>query len=193
MHWTGLAGMPRRIYTYPDGLGWNTVNLLTTIGSFILALGVLLLLVNIAVSRRRGAPAGPNPWDGPTLEWTTPSPPPPYNFAVIPAAASRHPLWEERLQEGLGHSSIGRGLVLDHGKEVLATTPLDAEPDVILKMPEDSIAPLVTAIVLTGFFAGLLVQWWWLAILCGALTLASLIVWLWPEPELGQLAVTADD
>jgi cytochrome c oxidase subunit 1/cytochrome c oxidase subunit I+III len=193
MHWTGLAGMPRRIYTYPDGLGWNTVNLLTTIGSFILALGVLLLLVNIAVSRRRGAPAGSNPWDGPTLEWTTPSPPPPYNFAVIPAAASRHPLWEERLQEGLGHSSIGRGLVLDHGKEVLATTPLDAEPDVILKMPEDSIAPLVTAIVLTGFFAGLLVQWWWLAILCGALTLASLIVWLWPEPELGQLAVTADD
>jgi cytochrome c oxidase subunit 1/cytochrome c oxidase subunit I+III len=193
MHWTGLAGMPRRIYTYPDGLGWNTVNMLTTIGAFILGVGVLLLLINIWISRRNGALAGPNPWDGPSLEWTTPSPPPPYNFAVIPAAASRHPLWEERLHEGLGHSAIGRGLVLDHGKEVLATTPLDAVPDTILKMPEDSIAPLVTAIVLTGFFAGLLVQIWWLAIVCAVLTLASLIVWLWPEPELAQMAVVAAD
>ena len=61
MHWTGLAGMPRRIYTYPDGLGWNTVNMLTTIGSFILAIGVLVLLINLAVSRTRGALAGPNP------------------------------------------------------------------------------------------------------------------------------------
>ena len=83
--------------------------------------------------------------------------------------------------------------MLDDGKEVLATTPLDAEPDLILKMPEDSIAPLVTAIMLTGFFAGLLVGWWWLAILCGLLTLASLVVWVWPEPQLGQIAVAADD
>ena len=193
MHWTGLAGMPRRIYTYSDGLGWNTVNLISTIGAFVLAVGVLLLVINILVNWRRGALAGPNPWDGPSLEWTTPSPPPAYNFAVIPAVASRHPLWEERLQEGLGHSSIGRGLLLDHGKEVLATTSLDAEPDAILKMPEDSIAPLVTAVVLTGTFLGLFLHAWWLAILCGVLTLASLIVWLWPEPELGQLAVTADD
>jgi cytochrome c oxidase subunit I len=193
MHWTGLAGMPRRIYTYPDGLGWNTVNLVTTIGAFILAVGVLVFVANVAISRRFGALAGPNPWDGPSLEWTTPSPPPAYNFAVIPAVASRHPLWEERLEEGLGHSSIGRGLVLDHGKEVLATTPLDAEPDAILKMPEDSIAPLVAAIVLTGVFVGLFTQLWWLAAVCALLTLASLVVWLWPEPELGQIAVAAND
>ncbi len=193
MHWTGLAGMPRRIYTYPDGLGWNTVNMLTTIGAFILAIGVLVLLINIAVSRARGALAGPNPWDGPTLEWTTPSPPPSYNFAVIPAVASQNPLWEGRLQEGLGHSSIGRGLVLDQGKEVLATTPLDAEPDAILKMPQDSLAPLVAAIALTGLFAGLLVAWWWLAAVCAVVTLTSLVVWLWPEPALGQIAVAAND
>jgi hypothetical protein len=112
---------------------------------------------------------------------------------VIPALASRHPVWEERLEEGLGHSSIGRGLVLDHGKEVLATTVLDAEPDAILKMPEDSIAPLVAAMVLTGIFAGLFFQWWWLAGICVALTLASLAIWLWPEPELGQIAMADDD
>jgi cytochrome c oxidase subunit I len=193
MHWTGLAGMPRRIYTYPDGMGWNTVNLVTSIGAFILAAGVVMLAINVLISWRRGALAGPNPWDGPSLEWTTPSPPPSYNFAVIPAVASRHPLWEERLEEGLGHSSIGRGLVLDHGKEVLATTVLDAEPDAILKMPEDSIAPLVAAMVLTGIFAGLFFQWWWLAGICVALTLASLAIWLWPEPELGQIAMADDD
>ena len=60
-------------------------------------------------------------------------------------------------------------------------------------MPEDSIAPLVTAIVLTGLFAGLLVQWWWVAIVFGVLSLASLIIWLWPEPQLAQMAVLADE
>ena len=62
------------------------------------AVGVLMFLVNV-VRPARGAPAGPNPWDGPTLEWTIPSPPPPYNFAVIPTVASRHPLWEDQLDE----------------------------------------------------------------------------------------------
>ena len=84
-------------------------------------------------------------------------------------------------------------VVLDHGKEVLATTPLDAEPDAILKMPEDSLAPLVAAIVLAGVFVGLFTQLWWLAAVCALLTLASLVVWLWPEPELGQIAVAAND
>ena len=97
MHWTGLLGMPRRIYTYPAGLGWETPNLITTAGAFVLAFGILLFLINVMVSRRNGQPAGPNPWDAPSLEWSTPSPPPPYNFAVIPRIASRHPLWEPRM------------------------------------------------------------------------------------------------
>jgi cytochrome c oxidase subunit 1/cytochrome c oxidase subunit I+III len=188
MHWTGLTGMPRRIYTYQDGMGWNTVNLVTTIGSFVLAIGILLLLINIAVSRKRGAIAGPNPWDGPTLEWTTPSPPPAYNFAVLPSVASRHPLWEDRLEEGMGHSSIDRGLTLDNGKEILAVSALDGEPVAILKMPEDSISPLVVTIALTAVFAGLLLHWWWFAGVCGVLMLVALAVWLWPEERLGQVA-----
>jgi cytochrome c oxidase subunit I len=186
MHWTGLAGMPRRIYTYPDGMGWNTVNMLTTVGSFILAIGVLLLLINIAVSRKNGRVAGPNPWDGPTLEWAVPSPPPAYNFAVLPSVASRHPLWETRLEEGMGQSQIDNGPVLDHGKEMLAVSPLDGEPDAVLKLPEDSLTPFVLTLVLTAFFAGLLFHFWWFAGLCAALTLVSLLVWLWPERRLGQ-------
>ena len=86
---------------------------------------------------RRRPVAGPNPWDAPTLEWATSSPPPPYNFAVIPVVASRHPLWEDRLEEGIGRSSVGRGLLLDHGKETVGTSLLDGEPDIVLKMPHD--------------------------------------------------------
>ena len=80
--------MPRRVYTYPEGMGWDTLNLITTIGAYIFAIGFLLLLINVVISRRSGAIAGPNPWDAATLEWSMPSPPPPYNFVVIPTVAS---------------------------------------------------------------------------------------------------------
>jgi cytochrome c oxidase subunit I+III len=190
MHMTGLLGMPRRIYTYPAGIGWDTLNLVTTIGSFIVAIGVLLLLINVVVSRRSGRIAGPNPWDAPTLEWATPSPPPPYNFAVIPAVASRHPLWEDRLEESDSRSSIGTGMLLDHGRETVAVTPLDAEPDVILKMPSDSFAPFLLAVALGMFFTGLLIPLWWLAGVSAAFGFLVILVWLWPERGLGQTART---
>jgi cytochrome c oxidase subunit 1/cytochrome c oxidase subunit I+III len=188
MHWTGLAGMPRRIYTYPEGLGWSAVNLVTTIGAFILAVGVLLLAINIAVSRKRGLPAGPNPWGGPTLEWSIPSPPPAYDFEVIPAVASRHPLWEKELSEAVGESSMKRGLRLDDGKEMLTTTALDAEPDAIVKVPEDSIAPLAVALAATMLCAGALVLSWIVTAIGFGLSIVSLLIWLWPRRKLGQIA-----
>jgi cytochrome c oxidase subunit I+III len=188
MHMTGLLGMPRRIYTYPAGIGWDTLNLVATIGAFIVAIGVLLLLINVVVSRRNGRIAGPNPWDAPTLEWATPSPPPPYNFAVIPAVASRHPLLEDRLEESDSRSSIGTGMLLDHGRETVAVTPLDAEPDVILKMPSDSFAPFLLALALGMFFTGLLIPLWWLAGVSAAFGFLVILVWLWPERGLGQTA-----
>jgi cytochrome c oxidase subunit I len=186
MHISGLMGMPRRVYTYPEGMGWDTLNLITTIGSFVFALGILLLLINVAVSLRRGRLAGSNPWDAATLEWSVPSPPPPYNFVVIPTVASRHPLWEDRLEESTHRSALDRGLALDRGKESLATTGLDAQPDLILKMPEDSITPLLVALALTAVFAGMLMHAWWLAAAGGAAGLLFLLVWLWPRRSLGQ-------
>jgi len=186
MHILGLLGMPRRIYTYPEGVGWDTLNMTTSIGSFILAVGILLLFVNIFVSRKRGAIAGDNPWDAPTLEWSMSSPPPPYNFAVIPVVATRHPLWKDRLKESEEHSRVHQGPMLDHGKETLGTSALDGEPEVILKMPEDSHAPLLLTIALAALFAGLAVHSWWLigsAVLGCA---AAILVWMWPERALGQ-------
>ncbi|MBV9841804.1 MAG: cytochrome c oxidase subunit I [Sphingomonadaceae bacterium] len=186
MHLTGLLGMPRRVWTYPEGMGWDTLNLITSIGSFVFAIGVLIFFYNCWKSYRSGAPAGANPWDAPTLEWSIPSPPPPYNFAVIPTLASRHPLWEDRLDESEARSSLDRGMTLDEGKETIITTAMDAEPDRIVEMPEDSYAPLLLTIGLAVLFAGLLVKLWLVAGLGGVGCLAALLLWLWPRQEMRE-------
>ena len=183
MHLAGLLGMPRRIYTYQDHLGWNGINLVISAGSFLFAAGVLLLLINVAVSLRRGRLAPDNPWGAPTLEWATPSPPPEYNFAVIPIIASRHPLWEDQLGDASGRSQLTRGYLLDHGRETMGTTPLDAEPDLILEMPDDSLAPVSLAVGLSLLFIGALLHAWWLAALGGTICLAALLLWFWPRPR----------
>jgi cytochrome c oxidase subunit 1/cytochrome c oxidase subunit I+III len=180
MHIAGMLGMPRRIYTYPAGLGWSAPNLITSLGAVLFAVGVLLLIVNIAISLRRGRVAGPDPWRGPSLEWATPSPPPPYNFAVIPTVASRHPLWEAQLDEGSERSRLDEGYLLDHGRETLGTSPLEARPELILDMPEDSLAPLALAAVLAMLFAAALAHLWWLAALALAGGVAALAWWFWP-------------
>jgi len=183
MHFTGLMGMPRRVYTYPAEMGVGGLNLTTTIGAFVLALGILLFLTNVARSLARGADAGPNPWDAPTLEWSVPSPPPPYNFGVIPLIASRHPLWEDRLEDIEDASVLERGFLLDEDRETLGVTPLDAEPDVILKMPGDTILPFALALSISLLFGGLFAKSIWLG---GAGTLAVLVVltlWFRPRAE----------
>jgi len=192
MHISGLLGMPRRVYTYADGMGWDWLNLITTAGSYLFAIGVLMFLINVVRSYRNGPPAGDNPWDAPTLEWATSSPPPPYNFVVIPTVQSRHPLWEDRLGgETPGHSYVHAGLVLDHGRETVGTSPLDAEPDIILRMPKDSFAPLILSLTLTAIFIALAFNIWWLAIVGGLATGADIIFWLWPERGLGETAEPA--
>ncbi|HET8609130.1 MAG TPA: cytochrome c oxidase subunit I [Burkholderiales bacterium] len=187
MHILGILGMPRRIYTYPSGMGWGTVNLVVTIGVGIFAFGVLLFLFNVVRSLKVGRRAGPNPWDAATLEWATSSPPPPYNFAVIPEVTSRYPLWEDRLEEQPERTVVNIGYRLDHGRETVGTTVLDAEPDVILKMPEDSYAPLISSAALAVLFFGLLVHSWWTAVAGGIIVLFSTIYWLWPQASLSQL------
>jgi cytochrome c oxidase subunit I+III len=159
--------------------------MITSIGAFMFAIGVFVFIVDFLYSVKRGPVAGNNPWDAPTLEWSTSSPPPPYNFAVAPRIASRHPLWEERIA-GKMHSQLERGFVLNQGREALGTTVLDGDPDVILKMPEDSYAPFWLGVASLLFFTGLAMTSWWFAgvslIGCGV----AIAAWLWPQRELGQ-------
>lgn len=190
MHITGLMGMPRRIYTYPAGLGVGWLNMVSTIGAFVFAIGILLFLINLARSLRSGTPSGNNPWDAPTLEWATASPPPVYNFATIPRVASRYPLWEDRLKESDERSIIGDaapdGMVLDKGKETVGVTPLDAEPNVVLKMPGDSILPFLLSVGMTLLFFGMLGQLISLMVLGVVCEIVILAVWLTPVPHAAE-------
>ena len=181
----GLLGMPRRIYTYPADMGWNTVNLITSLGSFVFALGVLIFLFDLAWSYKRGPAAGDNPWDAPTLEWSIPSPPPPYNFAAVPFVGSRHPLWENGLRVNEESATPGpcstKATSSIMGREALGTTALDGEPDIILKMPGDSYAPFFLGAFSTLVFARHGAS---RMVVHGgdARRLAiSMIAWLWPE------------
>ena len=93
-HVLGMLGMPRRVFTYPPLPGWEAMNMISTIGAFVLAIAVLVLMINIAISLRSGKIAGDNPWDAWTLEWATTSPPPPENFTRVPPIRGRRPLWD---------------------------------------------------------------------------------------------------
>lgn len=99
MHVSGLLGMPRRIYTYQPDRGWELWNLLSSIGVIFQIIAILVFAYNIIKSLRKGKPAGDDPWDAWTLEWSTTSPPPPYNFEVIPTVHSRRPLWDKKHPE----------------------------------------------------------------------------------------------
>jgi cytochrome c oxidase subunit 1 len=181
MHILGLIGMPRRVYTYPAGMGWTVWNQMATAGAYLIAAGVIMFIINVAVSSRRGRVAGDNPWGAPDLEWATSSPPPPYNFVHTPVVASRSPLWEE----GAG-VPVMDGLATDR-REVLLTTPIEARPDVRNASPDPSIWPLMTALATTLLFIWSVFTPW--AIIWGAIPLAvTLTGWFWPkrsEPSLG--------
>jgi cytochrome c oxidase subunit 1 len=105
-----MLGMPRRIYTYDAGQGWETFNLISSIGAFLMAPSFLIFAYNFFKSKKHGAIAGDNPWDAGTLEWSIPSPPPEYNFAQIPMVTSRNPMWDITHPErtaGMPHSMEG--------------------------------------------------------------------------------------
>jgi len=156
MHIAGLLGMPRRVYTYPSGLGWSTLNLLSTIGSYVLALGILIVVANVLWSLRWGTEAGDDPWGANTLEWATTSPPPNYNFATIPVVRSANPNWDRQDREE-DERRLARGeLVLQHGHETVATSEVEADLDGVLQMPGDSVWPLIFAVSLSVFFIGLI-------------------------------------
>jgi len=176
MHITGLMGMPRRVYTYGPEMGWDTLNLLSSIGAVIFAASFLLLAWNVVRSLREGDPAGNNPWDAAGLEWATTSPPPPQNFDLLPVVTSRTPLWAERAT-----LPVLTGLATDE-RQLLVTTVTYARPDIKETSPAPSIWPLLAAIA-TGiaFFASIFTPW---AVVWGsALVGVTLIGWFWPKAK----------
>jgi cytochrome c oxidase subunit 1 len=185
-HILGLQGMARRTYQYPKNYGFDFWNLISTVGAFVIALSILTFFWNVIKTRKRGETAGADPWDGRTLEWTIPSPPPEYNFAEIPVVHALDDFWhrkyvedkEGRLvpvpagaQEAAGHATEGYGgggSGDDHG----------------IHMPSQSYMPLIAAIGLPIVGWGITFEQYWLAIVGGVVTFVGLYAWaLEPSTE----------
>jgi len=182
MHILGLDGMPRRDYTYSPGLGWTGLNLIESLGAYLLAAGLGMVVVNLLVSLFRGEPAGADPFGGDTLEWSTTSPPPEYNFPVIPTVSSPYPMWDEEDRER-DAANLERGeKVLEQGHETPASTLVDAEWDEILEMPSGSPWPPLLALALAGVFALVLLKQWLAAAIFIALIALVLVAWHAKEP-----------
>ncbi|MFQ5679116.1 MAG: cytochrome c oxidase subunit I [Gemmatimonadota bacterium] len=172
MHLSGLLGQPRRTFTYQAGLGLEGFNRVSTAGALLFTVAFLVFLYNLLRSLRRGERAGPNPWDAPTLEWTTPSPPPHYNFAVLPEVEHRDPLWYRYAHPGAGEEEGVRPILQP------------AEPPAEIHMPSPSYWPLVLAlgllIVTAGALTGLTVVFAGLGV-----TLLGLFGWAFEPAEHG--------
>jgi cytochrome c oxidase subunit I len=139
MHFVGLLGMPRRVYTYAPHMGFDTMNLISTVGVFGIALSLLVFIWNFLSSARGGAVAGPNPWGGATLEWAIASPPPAHNFGTIPTVHGLDPLWAK------------------DGAEISRTASQVRGP---IHMPPNSVWPAVSALGMSMLLTGMVFGWW---------------------------------
>ncbi|MBO4220942.1 cytochrome c oxidase subunit I [Bradyrhizobium neotropicale] len=174
MHILGLQGMPRRIYTYQPDMPWHGMNLFVSLTAIILVAGFLLFFLNAVRSARSGAAARDNPWDAPTLEWATASPPPSYNFARIPVVSGSHPLWDR--SDSL---AVASGLRTDR-RELVVTSLVAAEPQAREASPRNSIWPLWAAIATTVMLIWSIFSPW--AVVWGSIPIAiTLIGWFWPK------------
>ncbi len=178
MHATGLLGMPRRVYTYPAGLGWDTLNLVSTIGAFLIAAGVLLFLIDLARKFRMASEenAG-NIWNAGTLEWL---PNGNYSTRSIPLVESREPLWDQpdlaqEVKEGR-HYLPGS---VTGGRETLLTDAISARPQALLQMPMPGWSPITSAVFTAAFFLLLTFKLVVAALVCGVIAVASIWRWLW--------------
>jgi cytochrome c oxidase subunit I+III len=189
MHILGLLGMPRRIYTYADGLGWNTLNLVISIGSVVFAAGVLLTFVNVAWSWRRGPEAPGDPWDGDTLEWSVSSPTPEYNFASIPVVDDVSPRW---VPGGLRLAASGDPR--DEATRSLGpegalhrTTPItagvSARPAGTMPIPEPTWLPLMVALGIVVLVTGALYEAVPVLVVGAIAGVIALVWWTWRTEE----------
>lgn len=173
MHWLGLDGMPRRIYTYPSQAGWEGTNQWISVGAFIIALSVLVFIFNALRTRRSGEVAGNDPWDARTLEWSIPSPPPHYNFEKIPEVQHLDDWWAQKYPESV------------HVEPRPAAGPSGAEDAEPLNghggghgihMPDQSYFPIILALGLAIFLGTLMTAWYWTA-LGGAIAMYGILGW----------------
>jgi cytochrome c oxidase subunit I+III len=186
MHLTGLEGMPRRVFTYPAELGVGGLNLASTLGAFLFAAGVALVVIDTLLSPWRGK-APRNPWGAGTLEWLADADGENWGVRSIPLIESRYPIWDQKdfvrkVDEGrffLPDAEEGR-------RETLVTTVLDARPVSVIRLGTPSFIPMLTAFALGGVFILTTFHLYWSAVASGVITLALVLRWLWATAEIPE-------
>jgi cytochrome c oxidase subunit I+III len=183
-HILGFLGMPRRIWTYEDGLGWTVWNMISTVGSGLLGLGVLISVVAFVIGWRRGAEATHDPWTAPSLEWALPSPPPNENFALLPIVDDTEPRWSAGSRPHPYEATdwyVELGQPPEEQREAVITSVAYGQPQATVVLPGHSLWPLwLTVAILVGL-VGVLLDVYVLAVLGLVGVAVSIAGWLWPQ------------
>ncbi len=181
MHLTGLLGLPRRVYTYPADLNVEWLNLISTAAGFVLAAGIVAILVDLGLSFRLGRRAPQrNPWEAGTLEWALAWPVPTYNFASIPVVDDRYPVWSRPAL--IDETARAEGLLgdpRDGRREILGTGMLGAEPEQVIRISHSTWWPLLAALNLAALLACFIAKVYWGAALLVLPLLGMFAGWLW--------------
>jgi len=176
MHLTGLLGMPRRIYTYQGNEGWNSLNLLSSVGGFVMTIGFALVVIDLIVQLRYGRRVRRNPWGAATLEWAMPIPPAPYAFASIPDLGTRtDPIASDNLALSLARGEGYLGFARNGWQEALGVHITTGKPEQLIVLPQRTYLPLVTALATAAAVLALLFKFYLLA-LVATLVIAGLFV-----------------
>jgi cytochrome c oxidase subunit I+III len=183
MHVTGLRGMPRRVFTYPADAGFDTLNLVSTVGAFVLAAGLAVVLWDVVRPRGREPYSERNPWSAGTLEWLQEMPGKPWGMRSIPEIDSRYPLWDQpNLQRDVDEGRFYLPDAEEGLRETLVTSVIDAVPQQCLRLPGSSFVPMLAAFAVGGFFIFGTYHKWWLASASLLAAIAVIWYWLWIGP-----------
>ncbi|MER9436238.1 cytochrome c oxidase subunit I [Mesorhizobium sp. M0618] len=179
MHLSGLRGMPRRVFTYPEGIGWDWLNLISMIGAYVFAAGVLVVVFDVVRPKHREPRSEQNPWKAGTLEWLNE---PEENWGVrsIPIIESRYPLWDQAdLMQKVNEGAYYLRSAKENRRETLITSVLDAHPLQCQRVATSTTITIISAALLGGVFVALTFELWILALLSGIGTLSAILWWLW--------------
>ena len=190
MHLTGLRGMPRRVFTYPADLGFDALNLTSTIGAFILGIGIAIVTWDVVRPKKKQPLSERNPWKAGTLEWIPTMPPESWGIRSIPEIDSRYPLWDQpNFERDVDQGRFYLSDAEEMKRETLVTSPIDAKPVQCLRLPGPSWKPLAAALSLGGFFVIGTFHLWTAALTSMVVAICVIWYWLWtgtaviPEKE----------
>lgn len=180
LHWAGLLGMRRRIDTFDTGQGWEVINILASVSSFVMAIGFALVIVDLVLNALIAVRGSRNPWKAGTLEWAMPTPPAAYNFASLPEVRSRHPLYDDeelpvRIARGegyLGDPARGR-------RETLSVDVATGAPRYLVVFPTNTALPILMSAITGLFFLGMLIKIYWLIPVAAIGVIACALRWVW--------------